>query len=246
MKRPANLLGKGDSNTKLRKNGTHFETFGLSLAPHTMGGYQVCPFAGACMDPCLVHTGNGHTFKGVNAGRVNRKRLYFEQREWFLTRLNREIQNKVKTASNRRKRVAIRLNVFSDVTWEKIAPQLFENGAQFYDYSKNPKRFGNVLENYWVTFSRDERNDKHAVRILDSGHNAAVVFYNPGRGFVGNRSKFQTLPDTWKGFPVIDGDTTDLRFEDKRGVVVGLRLKAATTTNRQKAIDSGFAVPSFI
>ena len=246
MKRPANLLGKGDSNTKLRKNGRHFETFGLSLAPHTMGGYQVCAFAGECKGPCLVHTGNGHTFKGVNAGRVNRKRLYFEERDWFLSRLNQEIENKVKTAGKRRKRVAIRLNVFSDVSWEKIAPKLFENGAQFYDYSKNPKRWGNVLPNYWITFSRDERNEHHATRILDSGGNAAVVFYNEGRGYVGNRSKFQTLPDTWNGFPVIDGDRTDLRFEDPRGVVVGLRLKAATTANRQQAIDSGFAVPSLL
>jgi len=246
MKRPTNLLGKGDSNTKLRKNGRHFETFGLSLAPHTMGGYQVCAFAGECKGPCLVHTGNGHTFKGVNAGRVNRKRLYFEEREWFLSRLNREIENKVKTAGKRRKRVAIRLNVFSDVTWEKTAPQLFDHRAQFYDYTKNPKRWGNVLENYWVTFSRDERNEHHATRILESGGNAAVVFYNDGRGYVSGGAHLQALPKTWNGFRVIDGDKTDLRFEDPRGVVVGLRLKAASYSARQKAIDSGFAVPSFI
>tara|TARA_Y100001973_G_C5147688_1_gene306318 strand:- start:243 stop:983 length:741 start_codon:yes stop_codon:yes gene_type:complete len=246
MKRPTRLLGKGDKNTKMRKSRRAFETFGLALAPHTMGGFNVCPHAGGCRQSCLFDTGNASVFPNINAARINRKKLYFEDRDWFLSRLNREIANKVKSAGKRRKRVAVRLNMYSDITWEKISPQLFDHRAQFYDYTKNPKRWGNVLPNYWVTFSRDERNEHHATRILDSGGNAAVVFYNEGRGYVGNRSKFQTLPDTWNGFPVIDGDRTDLRFEDPRGVVVGLRLKAATTANRQQAIDSGFAVPSFI
>jgi len=246
MKRPTRLLGSGDKNTKLRKSRRAFETFGLAIAPHTMGGPNVCPHAGGCRQSCLVDTGHASVFRGINAARINRKKLFFEDRDWFLSRLNREIGNKVRSAGRRRKRVAVRLNMFSDITWEKISPQLFDNRAQFYDYTKNPRRWGNVLENYWVTFSRDERNEHHATRILESGGNAAVVFYNDGRGYVSGGAHLQTLPDTWNGFRVIDGDKTDLRFEDPRGVVVGLRLKAASYSARQKAIDSGFAVPSLL
>ena len=35
----------------------------------------------------------------------------------------------------------------------------------------------------------------------------------------------QSLPKTWRGHEVIDGDISDPRFLDKRGVVVGLHLK---------------------
>jgi hypothetical protein len=59
---------------------------------------------------------------------------------------------------------------------------------------------------------------------------------------VGNRSKYQGLPSEWNGFKVIDGDISDLRFQDETGVVIGLRLKASNNANRAKAIASGFAV----
>ena len=41
----------------------------------------------------------------------------------------------------------------------------------------------------------------------------------------------------WRGFRVVDGDTTDLRHNDPRGVVVALKAKG-----RAKADCSGFVV----
>ena len=61
--------------------------------------------------------------------------------------------------------------------------------------------------------------------------------------FVANRAKLQDLPEQWNGFPVVDGDLTDLRYLDpKGGHVIGLRLKAHSHEERNKAIESGFAV----
>ena len=44
------------------------------------------------------------------------------------------------------------------------------------------------------------------------------------------------LPETWNGRPVIDGDLSDLRFLDSRGVIVGLKAKGSA----RKAQVGGF------
>jgi len=46
-----------------------------------------------------------------------------------------------------------------------------------------------------------------------------------------------TLPETWHGFDVIDGDESDLRFRDGTGKVVGLVEKGMA-----KKDESGFVV----
>ena len=46
-----------------------------------------------------------------------------------------------------------------------------------------------------------------------------------------------TLPDTFKGKKVVDGDATDLRFLDQHNVVVGLKAKG-----KAKFDTSGFVI----
>jgi hypothetical protein len=46
-----------------------------------------------------------------------------------------------------------------------------------------------------------------------------------------------TLPSTWLGFPVIDGDRHDARFLDPAGVIVGLRAKGLARVD-----TSGFTI----
>jgi hypothetical protein len=247
---PKKLMGDGDSNTKLRKNGKDFETLGLSLSPHKSAGLgNLCTHASSgCIASCLNEQGLASVFEAIKEARKRRTEIFYRDRDWFIGRIKTEISNRCKLANKRGTRVAVRLNVFSDVIWEKVAPSLFTDfpDVDFYDYSKHPKRFGAIKPNYWVTFSRSEVNDSDCQRILESGGNVAVVFYNPGSGFVGNRAGLQTLPKTWNGFQVIDGDISDLRFEDtrgrKNGRVVGLRLKAHSTEARAEAIASGFPI----
>ena len=248
---PANLLAKGDTNTKLRKSaGQGFVTAGLSLSPHKVAGVgNVCPFASkGCMAACLDHQGMASVWKTIEQGRTNRTRLFYADRDYFLERLSVEIGNRKRTAGKSGQRLAVRLNVFSDISWEKVAPQLFSNhpDVQFYDYTKNPNRAGALLHNYWVTFSKSEQNQDDAMRILADAGNVAVVFADSQNNYAGNRSGLQQLPSSWRGYRVINGDESDLRFQDargrKHGRIVGLKLKAHSRQERNQAIDSGFAV----
>ena len=85
---------------------------------------------------------------------------------------------------------------------------------------------GEFPSNYQLTFSRSESNEKLVDAILASGGNVAVVF----RG---------SLPENWKGYRVVSGDESDLRFLDPQNVIVGLVEKG-----KAKKDSSGFVIES--
>ena len=235
----AKLLKHGDSNPKTAKN-TLAITFGLSLAPHKKAGIgNVCAFAKTCIKPCLNDQGRGGS-ESVSNARIARTVLYYLAREWFIAKLERELENIV--AEYPGETIGVRLNMFSDIPWEQYGiPDRFPT-ITLYDYSKNPRRYGWIRPNYHVTFSYDGTNKIEALKVLESGANVSVVFYENSPGAkCGKAAHRQTLPRTWEGFPVIDGGQTDWRPSDPNGVVVGLRLLAKTYANRQTGIDSGFA-----
>lgn len=77
----------------------------------------------------------------------------------------------------------VRLNVFSDLPWELMVPQLFEDfsDVQFYDYTKVPGR--RTPANYDLTFSfaGTEKNvEAMDSEIRDFGRRVAVVFAATG------------------------------------------------------------------
>ena len=245
------LSAKGDTNTKLRKSAGHgFRTIGLSLAPSKESGIgNTCPHASTgCAGSCLDHQGLASVFEMIRRVRIAKTAVFYLARDWFLETLARELQSAVKSTVRDNLLLAARLNVFSDIPWERLGIiEQFPN-IQFYDYTKNPKRAGLIRPNYWVTFSRSETNQEDCLRLLAEGKNVAIPFDSGRTGNqVTKQASADDLPKTWYGFPVIDGDTTDLRFDDprgrSRGRVVGLRLKAASRAERLKALDSGFAIP---
>lgn len=197
----------------------------LHLAPFNLSGYNVCPFASTgCAKACLNTAGFGR-YKNVQDARVARTKLFFEDRAAFLAMLSKEIQAMERKAEKNGMRLAIRLNGTSDIAWENYGIiQAFPH-VQFYDYSKIPVRFlsRKLPSNYHLTFSRSESNEEQAKLISSLGHNVAVVF--------------DTLPKAFWGKKVVGGDETDLRFLDKKGVVVGLTIKG-----RAKWDKSGFVV----
>ena len=227
------LLSGGDTNTKLAKNAVI--TYGLSLSPYKQSGIgNTCPHASpGCAAACLNDSGMGSVFPKIQLARIAKTVVFYQAREWFIEKLESEIERKAASANGAD--IAIRLNVFSDVKWEVIAPQLFTRFANvnFYDYTKDPRRAGQLRPNYWLTFSRSETNERKAVRQLNAGKNVSVVFAGE-------------LPAHWRGFTVVDGDKTDLRYLDprgfERGYVIGLSLKSANNATRESAIASGFAV----
>jgi len=265
------LTQPGDANTKLRKSsGKGYQTLGQSMSPErlswTISGDDVtlvdpntanvvgdiksvnsCPMASVgCASACLDHQGLGSVFRRIGLARKARTIAFHEYRQWYVERLIHEIDLANRKAQRNGMRLACRLNVFSDIPWESFVPMADFPNVQFYDYTAIPKRAGLIRPNYWVTLSRKENNDLACLEALASGKNVAVCFADSGRNYCGNRSGQQRLPRSWNGFKVIDGDTTDLRFDDvrgrKHGRVIGLRLKAHSKAERQGAIDSGFAV----
>ena len=232
------LLGKGDANPKTAKN--IVPTVGLSLLPYNFVGFgNVCPHAIKCPDICLgVATGQAH-MTNVNHGRAARTVLYYLARDWFLESLDRELTNFRK---RHRGTIGARLNMFSDIPWEHHDMIDIHPDVMFYDYTKNPRRWGQLRDNYWVTFSYDgtTKNANHAEAILANGGNVSVVYYDTD-GKCGRAAHRQSLPSSDMGYDVIDGGVTDWRPSDPRGVIVGLRLLARTYASRNEAINSGFA-----
>jgi hypothetical protein len=126
------------------------------------------------------------------------------------------------------------LNVVSDYPWEEKFPSLFQthSGIQFYDYTKIFQRakdfsLGKFPPNYYLTFSRSESNWLSVREIISKKFpvNVAVVFSS------------EKFPTKWADRKVINGDETDLRFLDPRGIIVGLKAKG-----RARSESSGFVI----
>ena len=82
-------------------------------------------------------------------------------------------------------------------------------------------------KNYALTYSASEKTSDDTIRALvDEGENVAVVF---------STSRSRALPVEYLGARVVDGDKTDARWQDPRGVIVGLRAKG-----RMRGSESGF------
>lgn len=239
---PNNLLSTTNAKTvKGEKLG--YTTYIMYLAPHKQNSKNInlCSHASkGCAKACLFGSGAAR-FEGVQDGKRNKTEYYLADKKNFMLQLVKEISKAEKLHGAivgekqykkngidvlRYKNFAVRLNGTSDIPFEKIKLdnglnifEMFPN-VQFYDYTKNPTRFAKVQpKNYHLTFSRSEDNDVIALDLLDKGHNVAIVF--------GVRD-VKDLPTTFKGFNVINGDETDLRFLDEKNIVVGLKYKLVT------------------
>jgi len=234
-----NLLTRG--NPKIEKGmKMGYLTHILHLAPFDLSGYQVCSMADGCQVPCLNLAGRGGMFrKGENTNiiqkaRIRKTRQFFENREVFMARIVKEIQNSIRYAQKHNLIPVIRLNGTSDLPWEKFRVTL--NGVeyrnvmdafpdiQFYDYTKIYGR--KVPKNYHLTFSRSAHNELNVIKAIQSNMSIAVVFDNK-----------KPMPETFMGKMVINGDDTDLRFLDDNNVIVGLKAKGPA-----KKDASGFVV----
>jgi len=218
-----------------------YMTFILYMSPFTANskGINVCSHASkGCADSCLVGSGFGGMYTSVMQGRLNKTEFFLKDRVSFLNKLKGEVQKAIDKNKDKAI-VTFRLNGTSDLPYEKYkifdGKNIFElfPDVQFYDYTKNYLRFDKVLPaNYHLTFSRSETNDTIAMGLLERGFNVAMVF--------------DKLPETYKGFKVINGDLDDLRFLDEKNVIVGLKYKKNTGKGgREKnllAFASGFAI----
>ena len=210
-----------------------YMTYILHLAPADVSGYNTCPKATAgCKTACLNTAGRGGMFKKgettnvIQQARIRKTKFFFEDRENFLATLKDDIRKAIKQAEKKGLIPVFRLNGTSDIAWEKYGViQEFPN-VQFYDYTKILGRKVNGLANYQLTFSAADGNDLDVRRAIKEGYNVATVF---------GIKKSQPMPETYEGMPVFNGDDSDLRFLDPKGVVVGLYAKG-----KAKKDTSGF------
>ena len=218
------------------------------LKPHKQSGIaNVCAYASeACAQACIDTAGRMQMDSATNA-RQNRTELFMLHREQYFIQLIAEIKRLRRRAERRGMIPTIRLNGTSDMLWEKtpvringvkIANNIMElfPDVQFYDYTKYPyaKRPTESLPaNYDLTFSRSETNEHEVLENLRNGRRVAVVYSTKPHGTPPKR--YHAVDGSrWK---VINGDLSDIRFNDPNGVVVHLYAKG-----KARKDTSGFVV----
>ena len=185
--------------------------------------------------------GRGGMFKpgGTNTIQEARKRktqMFFEERKGFMEWLVKDIESAIKKSKKNNLVPVFRLNGTSDLSFEKYevsrGGKVFNNvfeafpDVQFYDYTKILGRKVKNIKNYHLTFSAADGNDKDVEKAIEQGYNVATVF---------GLKKTQPMPEAYLGRPVFNGDDSDLRFLDPKGVIVGLYAKG-----RARKDTSGF------
>jgi len=220
-----------------------YNTYILHLAPANLSGYETCAKRTAgCTAACLNLAGRGGMFKRgettnvIQKARIRKTKMFFEDRIQFMSLLVADIELGIKQSKRMNLVPVFRLNGTSDLAFEKYEVvrngQLFRNlftafpEVQFYDYTKILGRKVVGIANYHLTFSAADGNDADVAKAIVQGYNVATVF---------GIKKTLPMPDKYMGMPVFNGDESDLRFLDPKGVVVGLYAKG-----KAKKDTSGF------
>jgi hypothetical protein len=242
-------LGSVASSSKIAKGLSYNEmTYILYLAPADSSGYEVCPLrTKECTEACLNESGHNRIDvkkNNINKARIKKTKLFFEERQFFMSWLVAEIASAKRKAESEGFRFSVRLNGTSD-----IDPTLFRLDGKvildifsetiFYDYTKVQKRFRllDKYSNYDLTYSFSGYNMPQSADLLTDGK-GRVAFVFEGK----------VLPTSFMGFKVIDGDKYDMRYLDEQGVIVGLRFKHVRNridTSKNKFIiakDNPFSV----
>lgn len=218
-------LGSVAPSSKIAKGLKYNEaTYIIYLAPAETSGYNVCPMSTEeCRKACLAESGHNRidVHNRINKARIKKTKLLFEEREFFMEWLIAEIESARKTAEKKGMRFSVRLNGTSDISpvqfnFEgKNILEIFPD-IQFYDYSKVARRFEltEKYDNYDLTFSYSGKNAVESFAILGENKGRVAMVFD-----------CKTLPETYMGFQVVDGDKYDMRYLDPKSVIVGLRFK---------------------
>ena len=197
---------------------------------------KLCPMArmAGCMAGCLRTAGRG-AFDSVQAARAAKTAFFREHREAFMLSLAADVWSLARRAEKLGMQPLVRPNGTSDIPFENIPVvdgktifQLFPD-VQFYDYTKHPSRKleGKTAGNYDLTYSFSAITPKEVSikgLINPANRRTAVVF-----------DRRENIPASFRGWPVVDGDDTDVRHIEPARVVVALYAKG-----RARSDTSGF------
>lgn len=253
------LLSTNSKLEKLPATTTAYMVQGLTLAPATMAGKNVCPHKGYCEEDCVLAYAGRMNDPKVRAAQIRRTRWFFDDRRGFLDTLHRDLEKLCREAASARAVPVVRFNVASDIVWERVAPSLFTDHPTLtaYDYTKFPvvKR-PTLPANYQLVHSVSERMTFDDAReAIASGRNIVAVFdsvYKPAKpNGNGGYGMFGALPATVeitgpRGQSIIlqsfDADVHDVRLTelDGRGRIGVLRGKGGAARVRNM-LANGFA-----
>ena len=221
-------LGSVAQSKKMKlsyENGTM--TYCVYLAPADMSGYNVCPNSKYCREFCLNGSGQnkcdelarGVEGSKINQSRIRKTRMFHEHKADFMHLLIHEINKYKKQAERKGMGFSVRLNGTSDLSplayrdpeTGKNILELFPD-VQFYDYTKVPTRIRLMQQypNYDLTLSYNGYNWDECEQFLNEGGKVAVVFFD------------EKLPKSYHGFPIVDGNTYDMRYLDPAKHIIGL------------------------
>jgi len=207
---------------------------------------NVCAFAtDACRTGCLGLNAGLMVAPQVINSKLWKTALYYVDKELFRALIIHEIAIKEKYAMKQGfNKLGVRLNGTSDLPFYQQWPELltmFPN-VQFYDYTKQPaliKRYDkNETPNYHLTYSAN--GSEHSQEIARIAHSKGLSISAIVRDTLTNESEEENLAHNVLGFNtnVVDGDDTDVRFYDRPGSIVALRLKANNKTKVAELLNN--------
>ena len=221
----------GNGNSKIAK--TQALTSGIRLAQLSLHpDNELCPGSKAaeCIDDCLLYSGLAKVYDSVNEARARKTEFFKTDESGFLEQLRRELHNFLKLCAKLGLIPWVRLNVLSDVAWEKYGiPEEFPK-INFYDYTKRAARLLKTPPNYSLMFSYSGAAKYHnqVKKAFETSVPIAVVFRCP-------------MPETFLGRDVVNGDQSDLFNLSQPGKIIGLKAKGPalvpSETNKFFVVD---------
>ena len=214
------LLDRFGANTKLKKSSKGvYNVAGLSLMP----SLKFCPMSikAGCFELCLKSAGRGRFNNVVNA-RNNKSNFYNNDYDLFITLLKYELELHVINCKKNNVNPSARLNVLSDIPYEKT--DIFNTFQEiyFYDYTKRANRLEtcNKIDNYKLMFSYSGKQEyqKQISKAVNFSNPIAVVFKNE-------------FPKMFLNRPVFDGDLSDIDNSTRDNHIIGLKAKGSLARN---------------
>jgi hypothetical protein len=246
------ILGTNYKLSKRYGAAANYLITGLTMAPGTISGHEVCPWKGHCFRSCVLQYAGRRVQNGPRQKALRITRMFFDDRKAFMKQLDKEISAHVRNANRDKLIPLIRLNTASDLNWNATIRK--HPDCRFHDYTKSARRFRQYLDrllppNYDLVFSATEKStDRQLAHYLDRGGNIAKV---RNIEYIPALRRSGPIPDyveiAGRRYPTFDADLHDVRLPeiDGHGKVGILRLKG-TNAAKRNAIESGFARGAFV
>jgi hypothetical protein len=242
------------ANSKLRKGLGRYRAIGLAMAPWKFAGKgNLCGAASAgCINACNGLWSGMNVTPSTRFALIGRARLWMEFRPLFLRKLREELANFQKLCIRTGRIPAVRLNVSTDLPFERVAPEILAEfpRIRFYDYTAySADNRAALPANYQLCHSWKETTTfAYVASVIAAGRNIVVPFdsaYAPARKLFGALPETVVFRCRETGRELVvrvaNGDKHDFRMRetDGAGVCIGLHGKSGRG-KVTAAVESGF------